>query len=250
VIQTIDRVIGTLFALRSSGPMTLAELAEGLGLPASTILSNLRQLHRGRLIDHDPETGEYRLAAGLVSLGRGYLDSSQLTLRSSRWLQELSRQIGAAVRLGVPFDEEYIVVQHELRPDGTLQLSELGMSAPLQGSAFGKLFLSYRAPDVSAILSPPGSFEAERIRRSGIAEERNEASTGNAALVAAIFDRTGQIAAGIGIELAGGDWPAPKATVTALIQAAQHISTELGARAWPPVLLDPETSGSREMPPA
>ncbi|MFC4242890.1 IclR family transcriptional regulator [Gryllotalpicola reticulitermitis] len=236
VIQTIDRAVAILNALRDGGQLTAAEIAAELDLPPSTIVNNLKQLQRGGLIQRDKDGGRYRLGAGVLGLARAYLDSSELRLHSSRPLTNLSRSTGLASRAAVPLHESYAIVRHEPRPGSELQLDETGLTAPLAGSAFGKVFACFLAHGASLALPQPAWPEKERVLQTGVAEERYEESAGLAEIVAIVSDNTGSAVAAVGIELPIDEWPASENAITALRRAAQQLSTALGASSWPPAV--------------
>jgi DNA-binding IclR family transcriptional regulator len=168
----------------------------------------------------------------------------------------LASRADAAVRVGVMHGDTVVVVHHVFRPDGSLQILEVGAELPLHASALGKAILAFSAAHVlEDLLSEPLPKLTSRtltaaalrdelasVRDGGLARERDEAVLGEGSLAAPIFDHAGHPVGAIGIvgdtERIAPRRPA-KATTAAVIEAARGVSRELGAARWPAVEASP-----------
>src|SRR5258705_10912805 len=79
------------------------------------------------------------------SAGNVYLDTLELRSRTAPWAGELARRTGFAVRTGVLLVNEVVIIHHELRPDGSRQMPEVGIVIPAHASALGKAIAAFSA---------------------------------------------------------------------------------------------------------
>ncbi|QIS15330.1 IclR family transcriptional regulator [Nocardia arthritidis] len=243
MIQSVDRAVRILFALQGARRMTLSELAAELGLPATTVHGIVRTLAAHGVVVQERGGGRYQLGPAVLRLGNVYLDTLDLRARSLTWAHELARRTGLAVRVGVLFGDDVVIIHHEPRQDGSRQMPELGIEIPAHASALGKAVLAFHPP---AAPGPLRSMTGETIiasevlaecltavRESGLAYERDEAVLGESSIAGAIFDRTGTAVGAVGVVLPTADWPAAPDIVDAVRATARTISRELGSAKWP-----------------
>ncbi len=94
------------------------------------------------LVAKEPHGTRYMLGPTLLKLSNVYLDSTEVRVRGMRWADELSRRTGFATRLGTMLFDEVIILHHGLRPDGSQQMFETGLTVPAHASAMGKVLLA------------------------------------------------------------------------------------------------------------
>ena len=163
MIQAIDRAARVLAALQGSRHLGITELGAILELPPSTVHGIVASLRDHGLVVKEPHGQRYMLGPTLLQLSNVYLDTLDVRARAMRWTGDLSERTGLAVRLGVEFFDQVIIIHHEPRPDGTRQMPETGVTIPAHASALGKVLLAYR-PVVSPV--PAGeSTPAQPDRR-------------------------------------------------------------------------------------
>src|SRR5215207_9309758 len=143
VIQAIDRAARILAALQGSRHLGITELGAILELPPSTVHG---------IVVKEPHGQRYMLGPTLLQLSNVYLDTLDVRARAMRWTGDLSERTGLAVRLGVEFFDQVIVIHHEPRPDGTRQMPETGLTIPAHASALGKVLLAYRPELLQSLL--------------------------------------------------------------------------------------------------
>ena len=80
-VAAVERAVAVLEAL-ADGELGTNEIARRTGLTASTASRQLATLVAGGLVEHDADTGRYRLGLRLVELGNAAL--GRLDLRDAR----------------------------------------------------------------------------------------------------------------------------------------------------------------------
>ncbi|GAA1277860.1 IclR family transcriptional regulator [Pseudonocardia aurantiaca] len=243
MIQSVDRAMRILAVLQGRR-MSLAEIANRLGLAPSTAHGIVRTLLGHGMVVQEPDSGHYRLGPATLRLGNVYLDTLELRARVAGWAPELARRTGCAVRAGVPLLDDVVVVAHEPRPDGTRQMPEVGIVVPAHACALGKVLLAFGPPPSASLQSMTAATITDprllaltlaKVRTSGVAAEAEEAVIGECGLAAPLADATG-LAGAIGLVTPISGWPLPDTALDALRDTARAVSRELGATAWPPTV--------------
>lgn len=248
MIQSVDRAIRILTALQGARRMSLSELSAHLELRPPTVHGIVRTLLAHGLVAQDKATGRYQLGPTTLRLGNVYLDTLDLRSRSITWAEELSRRTNFAVRVGVLLPGEacgdVIITHYQPRPDGGRYMPEVGIVIPAHACALGKAMLAYSpslasAPDELRRMTGDTITESEKlrdqlaaVRKTGLAEECDEAVLGESGVAAAVFDAQ-QLVGAIGVVVPTTEWPVSDAVVEAVRSAARTISRELGAMQWP-----------------
>ena len=173
MIQAIDRAARILAALQGSRHLGISELGAILELPPSTVHGIVKSLQEHGLVVKEPHGQRYMLGPTLLQLSNVYLDTLDVRARAMRWTGDLAERTGLAVRMGVEFFAEVIVIHHEPRPDGSRQMPETGLTIPAHASALGKVLLAYR-PEFKKVLLAKGplrSLTGETVDRARRARE-------------------------------------------------------------------------------
>ena len=140
-----------------------------------------------------------------------------------------------------------LVVHHAFRPEGAVQILEVGASLPWSTSALGKAIVAFAPePELAGLLR--GDLQVltgwsitdrtelagqlEEVRQTGYAFEDQESALGDAGIAAPVFDSSGLVAGAIGIigpvERVFADG-VRSAHAVAVREVARNISRELGA---------------------
>jgi DNA-binding IclR family transcriptional regulator len=255
MIQAIDRAARVLAALQGARHLGISELGAVLRLPPSTVHGIVKSLQSHGLVIKEPHGQRYMLGPTLLQLSNVYLDTLDVRARAMRWTGDLAERTGLAVRMGVEFFAEVIVIHHEPRPDGSRQMPETGLTIPAHASALGQVLLAYRPEFKEALLGmgPLRSLTAETVTdveeleqalsqvvATGYAVEDEEAVLGEASIAVPVADRDGEAIAAIAVVLPASDQPVADSVLTLLREAARNVSRELGAPGWPPAVAVPE----------
>lgn len=247
MVQSVQRAVRVLRELAAGGPrLGVTELAERVGVAKPTVHALLRTLEGEGLVVQDSETGRYQLGPGLLLLGNAYLDTQELRARSLSWADTLATRADEAVWVTVLTGDHVFVVHHAFRPEGVVQILEVGASIPWSTCALGKATVAFLPPEQRKALldgdlpALTGSSITDRdvlarqldeVGRTGHALENQESALGDAGIAAPVFDRNG-VAGAIGIigpvERVLDDG-ARQDHIVAVREVARQVSRELGA---------------------
>ncbi len=211
VVQSVSRAIDILHALAGAARgLGVTEVAERIGVAKPTAHALLRTLEADHLVGQDNVTGKYRLGPAVLELGNAYLETHELRARSIVWADNLATRANEAVWVGVLSGDHVLIVHHAFRPEGAVQILEVGAAVPWHACALGKSLVAHVSPaEQQDLLSAPravltGSTVTERgplmdqlevVLRLGYAVEDGEAAIGDAGIAAAVFDRDGVVGA-------------------------------------------------------
>ena len=253
-IQSVDRAARILKALSAgTAHLGVTELSQRLHIAKATVHGLLRTLEKQELVEQDQETGKYRLGPAMLLLGNAYLDNHELRSRSFLWADSLANRVGEAVRVGVLHGRSVLIVHHVFRPDGSVQILEVGASIPWHACALGKAIgaqldrdrrrslLAGPMPRLTGrtIADPHEMSEAldAIAEQGGVALEDQEAIVGEGEIAAAIVDHRGHPVGAIGVAgpaerlLAE---PRTDAIVLAVKDVARGLSRDMGAKRLAP----------------
>ena len=225
---------------------SLAELAAELGQSKPTVFRILHTIEDFGYLQKDPATGRYSLAMRFHTLGSSAVRHEQLRWQALPPLQDLARETGETVHVGILYDGEAICVQ---AVDGTRLIrmhAFVGKRTPAHASALGKVLLAH-VPDADldglvgrgltrftprTITEPAALREAlHQIRTNGWALDDEEMEVGLRCLGAPITDHSGRPCACVAVSAPAGRMDAQRiASLTPLLKAtAGRISRMLGS---------------------
>ena len=232
----------------------VGELAHHLSLSTSTTHRLLSTLADEGLLDQDATDGRYRLGLTVFDLAAAAPTQRTLHEASLVAMTELRSRTGETVQIGVLDGREVVYVERLDSPHTLRVFTELGRRNHVHCSSTGKVLLAFaprhRRDALLAGWQPPALTdrtitdmtilrkELTKIRRTGYAENREEAEPGVVSVAAPIRDGSGEAVAAMSLagpsdrmDLNRGEYPA---VVTFLAKA---ISAQMG---WTP----PGDSGS------
>jgi DNA-binding IclR family transcriptional regulator len=211
VVQSVTRAVEILRALAAAPRgVGVTELAERLGVAKPTAFALVKTLEQGGLVTQDNVTSRYRLGPALLELGNAYLETHELRARSVVWADSLATRAGEAVWVGVLSGDHVIVVHHAFRPEGAVQILEVGAAMPWHTSALGKAIVaSLPGTDRDRLLGGELAVltgqtvtdraelarQLDRVATVGYATEDGEAAIGDAGIAAPVRDRDGVVGA-------------------------------------------------------
>ncbi|MBI3647410.1 MAG: IclR family transcriptional regulator [Actinobacteria bacterium] len=248
MIQSVDRAARILKEFGSgTARLGITELATRLGIAKATVFGLLRTLERQELVEQEADTGKYRLGPAMLQLGNAFLDNHELRARSIPWADALASRVGETVRVGVLHGRSVLIVHHVFRPDGSVQVLEVGASIPWHACALGKAIAAFLDPDRRrsllagplprltgrTIVDPHAlAMTLDEVARLGAATEDQEAVVGEAEIAAPVFDHRGHAAGAVGIAgPAERLQPAapPEPLVAAVKDTSRGLSQGMGA---------------------
>lgn len=228
---------------------SLAELATTLGQTKPTVFRILHTLEEFGYLSKDAATGRYALGLRFHTLGSAAVRHEQVRWQALAPLQDLARDTGETVHVGILYDGEAICVQ---AVDGTRLVrmhAFVGKRTPAHASALGKMLLAYQ-PDavIEALIVGRGlprftrntigdgaalREALRRVRAQGWALDDEEMELGLRCLGAPITDHTGRACASVAISAPASRMDSAHIEqLLPLVQAtASRISRMLGSPA-------------------
>lgn len=235
--QSLQRAVAIMRLFSEEQPtLSVGVISEQLGLHKSTVSRILAALREEELVELDPETGQYRLGVGLITLAGVAL--GQITVRGTAYpvMEQLAQQTQETCSLWVLRENNSVCVGHIPAPQSIRYVVWTGRRVPLTATASGKVLLAgLGSHQRQAVLRQPvpartpqtitGLDQLEAVVAqtavSGHALEIDECETGISAIAVPIFNHTGHIAAALSI--AG---PTYRLTETQLIALASPLQTQ------------------------
>jgi len=241
-VGAVERAVAVLDALaEDGGELGTNEIARRTGLNASTVSRLLATLAAGRLVEHDPETGRYRLGVRLVQLGHAVLARLDLRELARPHLAALVAATGETATLSVPGDPDAITVDFVQSPSSVQSVAQIGRPSVAHATATGKVMLAFGGlqlppepltPYTRHTVTKAEELAAEiaRVRRRGWAQAVREREDDLSALAAPVRGSRGELAAVVGVQgpAARLDRPAMRAALEPLLERAAAVSHALG----------------------
>ena len=249
-VQSLVRALSLLNSIAEAPEegTTLTELAQQVGLAASTAHRLLTTLEQERYVRFDPEGRLWTIGVQAFVTGCAFTRTRSLVSLARPHMRHLMEETGETANLGVENDGEAVyLAQVECRQMMRV-FARPGSRVPLHCSGIGKAILS-RMTDkalskilhqrgmarltVKTITSPAGlREELERIRGIGYAIDDEEHAVGLRCIAAPIFDETGDVIAAVSVSGPTArmveDRIAPLGAM--VLKTAGAISAELGGK--------------------
>jgi IclR family acetate operon transcriptional repressor len=240
-VAAAGRSLSILDALADAGPLGTNELARRVGASPSTISRQLGTLAEARLVEHEPDTGRYRLGIRLVELANHVLARLDVRTVARPHLEALVDAVDETATLSVPSDPDAITVDFVPTGRYVQGATRLGRPSIAHATAAGKVMLAFTGRNARTplhaytdrtITDPVVlAAELERARRRGWADACEEREPGLNAIAAPVFGGEGELAAVIALQ---GPVPrfgqsAARKALPLLREHARAISRELGA---------------------
>jgi DNA-binding IclR family transcriptional regulator len=216
-IKILDKTVRLLSVFSSEQPeWGLSELSVAVAIPKSTTHRILRVLTQHEYLAQDAITGRFRL--GLAALELGFRAHAGIELRRVALpvLQHLTAVSRETVLLIVPSATrtEAVCVERTESREGLQLILDVGRHVPLHAGASSKVLLAYMTEKeiervVARGLARVGPRTITDVlllrrdlattRRRGYAWSVEETNEGVAGVAVPLFDRSGQIAAGLSV---------------------------------------------------
>jgi DNA-binding IclR family transcriptional regulator len=209
-VQVVHRTAAILGALRGEPDgLSLSQIAERVGLARSTVHRLVAALEQERYVVAATSSRGFRLGPALASLA--WAAARDVTALIHPYLVQLSRELNETVDLAVlEHDHVVFVDQVPAAAQRLRAVSSIGAVFPVHCTANGKALLAQLEDDEVEQLLPaelerstPQTItsvrellaELERVRRDGVAVDREEHTPGICAVGAALDTQGGPLAA-------------------------------------------------------
>ena len=146
--RTLERALDILECFSHDEPiLTLAQTAERVHLPKSTVYRLLATLENRRFIRREDGNGSYSLGIRLLELGSSVLKSKRISDHALPYMQRLSAKHRETVDLAI-FDQSEVVYLEVIESPQRMRIAAApGQRLPAICTATGKAFLAFMPDD-------------------------------------------------------------------------------------------------------
>ena len=243
-VQSLERGLTVIRALRAPEPATLSEVARATGLSRAAARRFLHTLARLGYVKESG--GRFRLTAQVLELGYAYLSSLTLPELAQPHLEELAETVHESSSVSVLDGDDIVYVARvPTRRIMTVAIS-VGTRFPAYATSMGRVLLAGLAAgeldaylaraDLAALtaatLTRPPALRAEldRVRRQGWAVVDQELEPGLRSVAAPIHDRAGEVVAAVNVSAHAGRTTLDqlrRAVVPQVVATARRIERDL-----------------------
>ncbi len=223
-IRAVARMVAVLDAFSTQTPeLGVAELAERLRLPKSTVHRFLVNLEAGGLLERVPRTGRYRLGLRLLELGGVVIGQMSLLEEAPPLLRTLADLSCETAALAV-LDGSDAVVLETAQPGGPMR--PVREPRPAAASALGRVLLAWGGGEEPG---EPLLSDLIAVRARGCAVHHS--GEGACGIAAPVRDHTGLVIAALGVEGPASRLGVERTLALApvILDTARTLSRRLGA---------------------
>lgn len=193
-VKSADRTIDLLEQLAdATAPLSLGDLARGLGVPKSSMHGLLRTLERRHWVEADDSGLRFRLGVRALRLASSYLAQDRDMVIMQAAMRRLWEQTGETIQMARLAGADIVYLAQLPARHPVRLVSSVGERLPAHATALGKALLAARTDDeLTGLLVPPlAALTANTLtdwarlrpalaaaRESGIAWDHEEASVG------------------------------------------------------------------------
>lgn len=215
MIQSLLRSMELLEVLKEKNrSFTIAELADTMNLPPSTVHRILQTFCEKKYVMRDERSHTYRLGPALIPLGKAASKGIRLQDAAKPILASLSEKTGEDAYLIIPVGNKGLVIEKVDGPSHLKVVEEFGYEMHLHCGAIRKVLLAYQSPNfideyMKNIIMQDRAFpyvrpadlhaELDKIRMEGYAISRGDYVADAIGIGAPVFNAEGELACSIGI---------------------------------------------------
>jgi len=213
-MQLVDRVLTAIEILsRENSGMSVSELSEALGIPASSAHRVLKSLQDNHFVVQNPETKRYSLSYKIYTICSGMREQNSLIEMARPHMRKLAADIGKPVVLCVMSGEKIINLDCVENSNSSIYMIQTGNEMPLYNTSSGRVFAAFmkkeQAVDILArserVKETPYTKvdmeeltqELEKIRRQGYSVIDEELQLGIQGVSCPIRDYRGKVIAAV-----------------------------------------------------
>ncbi|MBI4571685.1 MAG: IclR family transcriptional regulator [candidate division NC10 bacterium] len=237
--------------------LSLSEIADRVGLARSTTHRILATLRDEGMLEQDGRRELYRLGLEVFEMGSVVLANMELHREALPFIEELARETGETIHLGVFDGTQVVSIEKMDSPRGLTTVVTIGKGAPAYCTGVGKALLSFQPEAVvdrickmglthhtPQTITDPASLRQElaKIRVLGYAVDDRELHPDVRCVAAPIRDHTGNVVASISIS--GPATRIQKSAIPSLAKMIRAVAAKLSARLGHTVLESTRRTGS------
>jgi DNA-binding IclR family transcriptional regulator len=239
-VTSVARALILLEQLRDNEHgLGVNELARRIGVNPSTASRLLSTLESFGIVQRDGQ-GPYRLGLALVTLADRVLSRLDLRTLARPILFELMEQTGETATLSLPGEREAITVDSVPSRSSVVSMARLGRPSVAHATSVGKVMLAFGGgrlplerdliPFTDRTITDRAQLAAEvtTIRERGYGTVFGEREVDVNAIAAPVFDRSGGLAAILGLQGPASRLPNPTRVLPILRDQAASLTRALG----------------------
>jgi DNA-binding IclR family transcriptional regulator len=223
--------------------LSLTDVARKAGLPLSTTHRILATLREVGLVEQEGGRDLYRLGLKLLELGSMVLANMEVHREALPFIEELVRETGETVHLGVFDGSQVVSIEKMDSPHGLASNVTIGKGAPAYCTGVGKALLAFQ-PDAVVdhvcrlglkthtpqTITDPVNLrkELDQIRSLGYAVDNAEHQPDVRCVAAPIRNYSGNVVASLSIS--GPATRIPRDRIPGLAARVREVSVKLSAR--------------------
>ena len=172
---------------------SIAELAEAMELPPSTVHRILQTFCEKKYVIRDDRSHTYRLGPALIPLGKAAARGIRLQDAAHSILTQLAKQTKEDAYLVIPVGNKGLVIEKVDGPSHLKVVEEFGYEMYMHCGAIRKVLLAWQTPTFI------DEYFRTIIRQDGYAITRGEYVNDAVGIGAPVFNSEGELAGSIGI---------------------------------------------------
>lgn len=223
--------------------LPLTDIARKVGLPLSTAHRILTTLRTVGIVEQEGDRDLYRLGLKLLELGSMVLANMEVHREALPCIEELVRETGETVHLGVFDGSQVVSIEKMDSPHGLASNITIGKGAPAYCTGVGKALLAHQpdsaveyvcrlglAKHTRQTITDPERLRRElaQIRAQGYAVDNMEHQPDVRCVAVPIRDHSGRVVASLSVS--GPATRIPKDRIPTLAVRVREVAAKLSAR--------------------
>ncbi len=173
-VQSLDRAIGLLRLVAEGNGLSLTDVAQGSGLPASTAYRMLTTLAAHGLVEFAEADQRWFVGIETFRLGSAFLRRRKLAEQGRPVIQALMAASGETANLAVADGDCVVFVSQVETHEAIRAFFRPGTRSPLHASGIGKAILAHAEPGARAAMLSAGALERFTPKTRATPEELAE----------------------------------------------------------------------------
>jgi DNA-binding IclR family transcriptional regulator len=243
-LKTLRKSIRVLECFSIQEPrLSLSEIARRVGLPPSTTHRIVATLREEGMLEQGGAGDQYRLGLKMFEMGSVVLATMELHREAQPIIEELARETGETVHLGVFNGTEVVSIEKMDSPHGLTTVVTIGKGAPAYCTGVGKALLAHQPEAVvdqickmglprhtPQTITDSASLREElgRVRSLGYAVDDMELHPDVRCVAAPVRDHTGSVVASLSVS--GPASRISKDAFPSLSEKVREAAAKLSAR--------------------
>lgn len=243
-LKSLRKAIRVLECFSLQEPrLPLTDIARKVGLPLSTAHRILTTLRTVGIVEQEGDRDLYRLGLKLLELGSMVLANMEVHREALPCIEELVRETGETVHLGVFDGSQVVSIEKMDSPHGLASHVTIGKGAPAYCTGVGKALLAFQPEAVvervcrlgltaytPQTITDPVKLRKDlaQVRALGYAVDNAEHQPDVRCVAAPIRNHSGNVVASLSIS--GPASRIPRNRITSLATRVREVTARLSAR--------------------